>query len=162
MPGPVNKVSAQRLKIINKKARRDYFIVEALEAGIELAGTEVKSVREGQIDLSAGFADIEGAEVMLRDVHIKPYAYGHQMNHEPRRARRLLLHRREIRRLAGELDQKGMTLIPLSVYLNARGLIKVELGLCRGRRSFDKRDDLRRKADEREATRAVSDRARRH
>lgn len=128
---------------------------------MELLGTEVKSIRDGQVDLSAGFAAVENNQVILRDVHIKPYEFGHQFNHDPRRPRRLLLHRREINRLAGSLAQRGMTLIPLAVYLNARGLIKVELGLCRGKQAPDKRDRLRSETDKRETARAIAAHVRR-
>lgn len=150
------KQNARRLKIINRKARHDYFVVETFETGIELLGTEVKSIREGQVDLSAGFAALENGQVLLRDVHIKPYAYGHQLNHEPRRPRRLLLHKHEIKSLVGSLARKGMTLIPLAFYTNDRGLIKVEIGLCRGRQAPDKRERLRRETDARETARAIA------
>jgi SsrA-binding protein len=150
------KADVRRLKIINKKARHDYHILDSFEAGIELLGTEVKSIRDGQIDLSAGFAAIENGSVVLRDVHIKPYEYGHQLNHEPRRPRRLLLHKSQIKSLIGSLTRKGSTMIPLSVYTNERGLIKVELGLCRGRQAPDKRDRLRRETDARETARAIA------
>lgn len=150
------KQNERRLRIINRKARHDYFILEKFEAGIELLGTEVKSIREGQVDLTSGFAAIENGQVCLHDVHVKTYEYGHQLNHEPRRIRRLLLHKSEIKSMGAALAQKGMTLIPLSVYLNNRGLIKIELGLCRGRQAPDKRDRLRRETDERETARAIA------
>lgn len=146
----------RRLKIVNRKARHEYFILESHEAGIELLGTEVKSIRAGQVDLSAGFAMVENGQVFLHDVHVKPYEFGHQFNHDPRRPRRLLLHKRQINKLTGDLAKKGMTLIPLSIYLNARGLIKVEIGLCRGRQSPDKRDRLRAETDKRETARAIA------
>jgi SsrA-binding protein len=149
------KSGERRLRIVNRKARHEYFIVEKMEAGIELLGTEVKSIRDGLVDLSAGFAMIENNQLFLRDVHIKPYEFGHQFNHDPRRPRRLLLHRREINRLTGSLAKKGMTLVPLALYLTARGLIKVELGLCRGRQAPDKRERLREEADKRETARAI-------
>lgn len=150
------KPNERRLKIINRKARHDYFIIERLEAGIELLGTEVKSIREGQVDLTSGFAAIENSQVFLRDVHVKSYEFGHQFNHDPRRPRRLLLHKSEIRKLVGALARKGMTLVPLSVYLNNHGLIKVELGLCRGRQAPDKRASLREETDKRETARAIA------
>jgi SsrA-binding protein len=151
----------QRLKIVNRKARYEYFILEKQEAGIELLGTEVKSIRDGQVDLSAGFALVENGQVFLHDVHVKPYVFGHQFNHDPRRPRRLLLHKREINKLIGELASKGTTLIPLSIYLNGRGLIKVELGLCRGRQAPDKRNRLREETDKRETARAIAAHVRR-
>jgi len=155
------KQNERRLKIINRKARHEYFIIENHEAGIELFGTEVKSIRDGQVDLSAGFAMIENGQIFLHDVHVKPYEFGHQFNHDPRRPRRLLLHKREINKLAGDLAKKGMTLVPLSIYLNAHGLIKVELGLCRGRQAPDKRDRLREETDKRETARAIAAHVRR-
>ena len=155
------KQNERRLKIVNRKARHEYFILEKTEAGIELLGTEVKSIRDGQVDLSAGFAMIENGQVFLHDVHVKPYEFGHQFNHEARRSRRLLLHKREINKLIGELAGKGTTLIPLSIYLNARGLIKVELGLCRGRQAPDKRNRLREETDKRETARAIATHVRR-
>lgn len=156
MPKSPEKQNARRLRIINRKARYEYFIVEKFEAGIELLGTEVKSIREGQVDLTSGFAAIENGQALLHDVHVKPYEFGHQFNHDPRRPRRLLLHKSEIRNMVGALARKGMTLIPLSLYLNDRGLIKVELGLCRGRQAPDKRDRLRQETDERETARAIA------
>ena len=156
MSNPAEKQNERRLKIVNRKARHEYFILERQEAGIELLGTEVKSIRDGQVDLSAGFALIENGQAFLHDVHVKPYEFGHQFNHDPRRPRRLLLHKREINKLTGELARKGTTLIPLSIYLNGRGLIKVELGLCRGRQAPDKRNRLREETDKRETARAVA------
>ena len=161
MSNPPEKQNKHRLKIINRKARHEYFILERNETGIELLGTEVKSIRDGQVDLSAGFAMIENGQVFLHDVHVKPYEFGHQFNHDPRRPRRLLLHKREINKLIGELARKGMTLIPLSIYLNGRGLIKVELGLCRGQQAPDKRNRLREETDKRETARAIATHIRR-
>jgi len=161
MSASPEKSGERRLRIINRKARYEYFIMEKIEAGMELRGTEVKSIRDGQVDLGAGFATVENNQVFLRDVHIKPYEFGHQFNHDPRRPRRLLLHRREINRLAGSLAKKGTTIIPLSLYLNARGLIKVELGLCRGKQAPDKRDRLRSETDKRETARAIAAHVRR-
>ena len=140
----------------NRKAIRNYQVLEKFEAGIALLGTDVKSVRAGNIDLGAGFATIENGQATLREVHIKPYEFGHQSNHEPRRPRRLLLHRKEINKLVGKLTAKGLTLIPLSCYLNARGLVKLQIGLCRGRQAGDKREALRRKTADEEARRATA------
>lgn len=144
----------------NRKALRNYNVLEKFEAGIELLGTEVKSIRSSKVDLSAGFASIDHGEAMLYEVHIKPYEFAHQFNHEPRRPRRLLLHRREINKLIGKTTMKGLTLIPLSLYFNQRGMIKVELGLCKGKLMRDKRETLRRKTADREAERAMADRRR--
>ena len=145
----------------NRKARRDYVVLEKLEAGISLLGSEVKSIRERSVDLTAGFASLENGEVILHDIHIKPYEYAHQFNHDPVRTRRLLIHKREIKRLFGKLTLKGLTLIPLSLYFNHRGKVKVELGLCRGKHSEDKRETLRRKTADREAERAINAHTRR-
>ena len=150
------KQNERRLKIINRKARHEYFVLERLEAGIELLGTEVKSVRDGMVDLAAGFAVIEKGQAILRDVHIKPYEFGHQFNHDPRRPRRLLLHKGQIRKLTGQLVSRGATLIPLSIYLNDHGLIKIELALCRGKHASDKRETMRRETDARETARAIA------
>ena len=161
MPKSPEKQNERQLRIVNRKARHDYFIVDKFEAGIALQGTEVKSIREGLVDLSAGFAAIENGQVFLHDVHVKPYEFGHQFNHEPRRPRRLLLHKREIKRLFGLLTQKGMTMIPLAMYLNDHGLVKVELGLCRGKQAPDKRERLRKETAERETSRAIAAHTRR-
>lgn len=142
----------------NRRARQHYTVLEKFEAGIALVGTEVKSVRAGLVDLSTGFAVFERGEIILRDVHIKPYEFGNQFNHEPRRPRRLLLHRREAHRLGGQLARKGVTLIPLSLYLNRRGLVKLELGLCQGKLAADKRDALRQKAMEDDIRRELASR----
>ncbi len=148
-------------RILNRKARRDFTVLERFEAGLALLGTEVKSVREGRADLAGGFADLDGDNLVLRDVHITPYEVGHQFNHEPRRPRRLLLHRREIRRLVGQMALKGRTVVPLALYFNRHGRIKVELGLCQGKQAGDKRETLRRQTADRDAERALADRQRR-
>ena len=141
---------------INRKARYQYHILERLEAGLALLGTEVKAIRAGQADLNAGFARIENNQAVLYEVYIKPYEYGHQFNHEPRRPRRLLLHRREIHKLFNHLRLKGRTLVPLELYGNQRGKIKVTLGLCQGKRMVDRRETLKRKTAERETARAIA------
>jgi SsrA-binding protein len=139
----------------NRKALRDYTVLERLETGIELHGTEVKSLRSGQAGLTGGFARVENGEVFLYNLNIPPYDHGNRFNHEPDRPRRLLLHRREIRRLEAQTERKGCALVPLSLYLN-RGKVKVELGVCRGKSSHDKRETLRRKTADREAERAMA------
>ncbi len=140
----------------NRKARHQYIIMDRIEAGVVLLGTEVKAIRDGQVDLSAGFARIENDQAMLYEVHIKPYEYGHQFNHEPRRPRRLLLHQREIRKLFGKVTLKGRTLVPLALYFNRRGKVKVELGLCQGKHLVDRRETLKRKTTDRETARAIA------
>jgi len=139
----------------NRKARHDYQVLDQLEAGIVLTGTEVKSCRARNLSLADSYAKAENGELWLVNAHIAPYEQGNRNNHEPRRPRKLLLHRREMRRLTQAIEAKGLTLVPLKVYLNERSLIKVELGLCRGRQQHDKRDQLKRQADERETQRAI-------
>jgi len=138
----------------NRKALHDYFIEERYEAGLALLGTEVKALREGQVNLQDSFARIEDGNVVLHQCHISPYSHGARENHDPLRPRRLLLNRDEINRLAGKVQLKGLTLVPLSLYFK-RGRAKVELGLARGKQRGDKRETLRRKAAEREVERAM-------
>lgn len=140
----------------NRKAFHDFFVVDRIEAGIELKGTEVKSVRSSNVTLTGGFAKIEeSGRLVLYGVHIAPYECGNRFNHEPTRPRTLLLHRKEIERLKGQIAQKGYTLVPLKLYFRKRWA-KVELGLCKGKQDGDKRETLRRKDADREARRAVS------
>ncbi len=143
----------------NKKARHDYHVVDTLEVGIELKGTEVKSVRDGKVQLVDGFARVEGGELYLHNVHISPYEYGNRFNVDPRRKRKLLAHKAQIRRLERQAAAKGMTIVPLSVYLS-RGRVKIELGTCRGKRRYDKRHTIAERDARREMERATK-RARR-
>jgi len=142
----------------NRKARHDYAIVDTYEAGLVLTGTEVKSLRAGRASLVDGFATIRDGEVWLQGVHIPEYAQGTWTNHEPRRQRKLLLHRAEIERLIGRTRESGLTLVPLQLYFRD-GKVKVELALARGKRSYDKRQDLARRDAQREMARAVGRRA---
>jgi SsrA-binding protein len=149
--------SSDGYKIVsdNRQARYLYEILETYEAGIELRGTEVKSIRQGRINLRDGYALIRNGEAWLHNVHISPHQSASQVfNHDPRRTRKLLLHADEIRKLIGEVEQKGLTLIPLKVYLK-RGWLKVTLGLAKGKKLHDKREDLKRKQEKREIERAV-------
>ncbi len=139
----------------NKKARHDYAVLESFEAGIELTGTEVKSCRAGGVSLVDSYAKVENGEMFLLGAHIAPYLQGNRNNHAPRRNRRLLLHKREISRLKKNIEAKGLTLVPLSVYFNDRGMVKVQLGLCRGKNVHDKRESLKKNQDEREIRRAM-------
>jgi SsrA-binding protein len=144
------------LKIVatNKKAYHDYHILDTYEAGIVLTGSEIKSVRAGQVSLRDGYATIQDDEAWLMNTHIAPYKQANRENHEPRRTRKLLLHRREINRLTGKLQEKGLTLIPLKIYLkNSRA--KVELGLGRGKKQYDKRAALKEKESRRQIDRAM-------
>lgn len=140
--------------VTNRKAYHDYFIEEALEAGIVLSGTEVKSLREGRINLKDSFARVENGEVLLYNCHISPYSHGNIFNHDPTRKRKLLLQRREIERLLGKAQQRGYTLVPLKVYFK-RGWAKVELGLGRGKKLYDKRETESKKSAQREIEKAV-------
>lgn len=140
------------MKIVcqNKKAYHDYFIEETLEAGIQLLGTEVKSLREGKVNLKDSYVLIKNSEVFLLNCHISPYSHGNIMNHDPLRTRKLLLHKKEIERLRGKMQQKGYTLIPLKIYFKGP-YAKVEIGLAKGKRLYEKRETIK----EREAKRAI-------
>lgn len=157
---PKKKSTASAAGASNRKARRDYQVLQSMEAGIELRGTEVKSIRQGHISLEEGFAVVERGEILLHGVHIQPYDHGNQFNHDPVRPRRLLLHKGEIERLQAAVQQKGCTMIPLKVYFT-RGRAKVELGVCKGKLQQDKREDMKRKTADREARRAISAQLRR-
>ncbi len=147
------------IKIVtqNKKAWHDYFVDEKYEAGIELYGTEVKSIRAGGINLKDSYCTVESGELYAIGIHISPYEHGNIFNREPLRDRRLLMHKREIMKLQGLLSQKGYTLVPLSVYFKGSRL-KVELGLCRGKKLYDKRDSIAKAESDREIERRMKDR----
>lgn len=142
--------------VTNRKALRDYQVHDRMEAGLELKGTEVKSVREGNVSLVGSFADINGNEAILNNLNIAAYEFGNRFNHDPDRPRRLLLHRGEINKLKVHIEQKGGAIVPLSVYIK-KGLVKVELGICKGKKQFDKRETLKRKTADREAERAMKE-----
>jgi SsrA-binding protein len=142
----------------NRKARHTYSILDTFEAGIALQGTEVKSLRLGRASLGDAFATVDDGEVWLRNLHIPEYTQGSWTNHEPRRTRKLLLHRAEIERLIGKIREGGLTLVPLAMYF-ADGKVKVELALARGKKSYDKRADLAKRDADREIARAVGRRA---
>lgn len=149
-----NRPTDRKLIAQNRKARHDYEIVDVFEAGVVLTGTEVKSLRLGRASLLDGFATIDDGEVFLHNVHIPEYEQGSWTNHEPRRVRKLLLHKGEILRLIGKTKESGLTLVPLSIYFSA-GKVKVELALARGKRSYDKRQDLAKRDADREVQRAL-------
>jgi len=151
----VKDPNARRVVITNRRARHEYQIQETYDAGIALVGAEVKSVRAGQASLQEAFCRIEDGEVWLHNMHVSPYERGTRWNVEPRRPRKLLLHRREIDRLRGQLEQKGLALVPLSLYFQ-RGYAKLELGLGRGKKLYDKREDIARRDVEREQRRALA------
>jgi SsrA-binding protein len=138
----------------NRKARFNYEILEKIEAGISLKGTEVKSVRNKNVSIEESYAQIKNDEVFLYNLHISPYEQGNRENHDPIRVRKLLLHRHEIKKLIAKIQQKGLSLIPLSIYTR-KGIIKVELAVGRGKRLIDKRESLKKKAVEREIARIV-------
>ncbi len=142
----------EKLICQNKKAWHNYSIEDKYEAGIVLLGTEVKSLRDGRANLGDSYGKIKNGEVFLVDAHISPYSFGNRFNHDPLRPRKLLLHKKEIRRLIGKVQEKGFTLIPLRLYFSD-GKAKVELGLAKGKRLFDKRETLKRKTMERDMER---------
>ena len=143
----------------NKKAYHDYFVEETYEAGIQLVGTEVKSLRQGGVNLKDSWCDIQDGEIFIKQMHISPYEKGNIFNKDPMRPRKLLMHRREISRLAGLVAQKGLTLIPLSLYFKG-SRVKAEIGVCRGKKLYDKREDAAKKAAQRDIDRAMKDRGR--
>ena len=143
----------------NRKARHDYFVEEAMEAGLVLVGTEVKSIRRGRVNLKDCYADIYNGEVIIKNMHISPYEQGNIFNVDPLRERKLLLHKEEIRRLDGLVSRDGYTLIPLSLYLKD-GKVKVALGVCKGKKNYDKRDAMIEKAQKRDIDRAMKERSR--
>lgn len=142
---------------VNRKARYEYFIEESYEAGLVLSGSEVKSLRDGKANLKDSYARILKGEAFLLNAHISPYPAANQFNHEPDRTRKLLLHKKEIRRLTGKVKERGLTLIPLRLYFRD-GKAKVELGLARGKKLYDKREVLRRKVAQREVERSLKTR----
>ncbi|TDL32524.1 SsrA-binding protein SmpB [Jeotgalibacillus sp. S-D1] len=151
MPKGSGKVVAQ-----NKKANHDYFIEETYEAGIVLRGTEIKSIRNGRVQLKDSFARISNGEVFLNNAHISPYEQGNQFNHDPLRERKLLLHRQQINKLIGATKQQGYSIVPLKMYLKD-GFAKVLIGLAKGKKNYDKRDTLKKKEAKREIARAFKD-----
>lgn len=143
----------------NKKAFHDYFVEESMECGIELYGTEVKSIRMGGVNLKDAWCDIDEGEVFVRGMHISPYEKGNIFNRQPTRERKLLLHKKEINRLIGLIKQQGLTLIPLSMYFKG-SLVKVQLGVCRGKKLYDKRADMAKRSAERTIERELKERNR--
>lgn len=150
-------MSGKKILATNKKARHDYFIDEVYECGIELKGTEVKSIRQGRINLKEGYASVDNSEVFLKQVHISPYDQGNRFNVDPLRTRKLLLHKAEIRKLIGATTIKGYSLVPMSIYLK-NGRVKLELGLAKGKKLYDKRQDLAKKDAMRRIERESKDR----
>ncbi len=144
---------------VNKKAFHDYFVLEKIEAGIELFGTEVKSIRAGRVNLKDAWCAVDGGEMFINGMHISHYEQGNIFNKDPMRVRRLLMHKKEIMRLFGQIKQEGFSLIPLSVYFRG-SKVKVEVGLCKGKKLYDKREDMARKSANREMQREMKERFR--
>ena len=142
----------------NKKARHDYFIEEVYEAGIVLTGTEIKSVRGGKVSIKESYAKIENGEMIIYGMNISPYEHGNRFNTDPLRPRKLLLHKREIRKLIGYTTIKGLTIVPLSMYINEEGRAKLEIAVARGKKNYDKRDDMAKKDASRKIDQAMKQR----
>lgn len=157
----VTEVGKQDEKVLaqNRKAYHDYFIEETFEAGMVLKGTEIKSIRHGSANLRDAYARVENGEVWLHNMHVSPYEQGNQFNHEPLRSRKLLLHRGEIRKLIGAVKEEGFTLVPTKLYLR-NGFCKVELGLAKGKKNYDKREATKKRDAQRDIARALRDRQR--
>jgi len=149
--------SGRKIVAKNRKARHEYHILERFEAGLALQGTEVKSLRQGRASIGEGYGLIEGGEVWIRDINIPEYEMGNRANHQPKRTRKLLLHKQEILRLLGKTTEKGLTLIPLNLYFK-RGKVKIEIGLCRGKKAYDKREAIRRRDQDRDLEQQMKDR----
>jgi SsrA-binding protein len=149
------KDSGEKVVATNRKAYHDYHIEEKLEAGIVLKGTEVKSLREGRVNLKDSYASVDHNEMILHHCHISPYSHGNIMNPDPVRPRKLLLHRKEINRLLGQIQQKGLTLIPLRIYFSQKGHAKVEVGLAKGKKQYDRREAIKEREAGREMERAM-------
>lgn len=150
--------TTERTIASNKKAYHDYFVDETFETGIELTGTEVKSLRENRASLRDCFATVRNNEVWLHGVHISPYSHGNRSNVDPNRPRKLLLHKKEIRYLIGKTKERGYTLVPLKLYFSPSNMVKVELALAHGKKMYDKRDSIAKRDQERDTERALRDR----
>lgn len=146
---------SERVVCTNKKAYHNYQIEDTLEAGISLKGTEVKALREGKANITDSYAKIVGREIFLVNAHISPYSCGNIYNHDPLRTRKLLLHRKQIDRLIGKINERGYTLIPLKIYFNRRGFAKVELALAKGKKLYDRREEIKKRDEERELRKAL-------
>ena len=152
--------SSARTVAVNKHVSHDYTIIEKFEAGLALQGSEVKSIREGRISLKESYAEVKNGEVFLVKCHVSPYEAANIFNHEPLRDRKLLLHRREIKRLAGKTQERGLTMVPMRVLISDRGKIKLELALVRGKREYEKREALKKRDTDREIRAEIKKRLR--
>jgi len=151
------KNQSEKIIADNRKARHDYFVIESYETGIELFGTEVKSLRAGGVNLKDAYCEIDGGELFALGIHISPYEQGNIFNKDPLRPKKLLMHKREIMKLTGLVSREGYTLVPLSLYLKG-SLVKVKLGLCKGKKLYDKRDDIAKRDADRVIERQMKDR----
>jgi SsrA-binding protein len=152
------KEKSEKAVATNRKAYHDYFIEEKFEAGIMLQGTEVKSLRDGRVNLQDSYASVKEGQIFLHHCHISPYSHGNLSNHEPLRTRKLLLHRKEINKLLVKTQQQGLTIIPLRIYFSKRGLAKVEIGLAKGKKQHDRRESDKTREASREVERAMKER----
>ncbi len=144
-----------KIIVTNRKAYRDYQVIKVWEAGIELKGSEVKSIRARKVNLNDSFARVEKGEVLLYNMHVSPYVQASYFNVDPIRVRRLLLHKNQIDRISAEVFQRGFTLVPLRLYFNERGFVKIELALCKGKKLYDRRRDIKRREEQLEIKRAL-------
>ena len=151
------KKESTKTIVENRKARHDYFVIEAFECGIELFGTEVKSLRRGTVNLKDSYCEVDGGELFALGVHISPYEHGNIFNKDPLRPKKLLMHKKEIMRLAGLVSRDGYTLVPLSLYFKG-SYVKLQLGLCKGKKLYDKREDIAKKDADRIIERQMKDR----
>lgn len=147
-----------QIELINRKAKFEYHFISKIEAGVVLTGTEIKSIRAGKVNFTDAYCILKGEEMYIHDLHISPYRFGNQNNHEPKRPRKLLLRKREIRRIEAKVKQKGFTLVPSRVYVNERGLAKVEVALVQGKKNYDKRDSIKDRDTKRMMNRAIKER----
>lgn len=152
-------MSEGKVLVVNRKARHDYHILETMEVGVCLQGTEVKSIRQGMVNLKDSYASVQTGEIFIENMHISPYDFGNINNHDPLRKRKLLLHKKQINQLLGKTKEKGLTLVPLKLYLT-RGLVKLELALAQGKKTYDKRQDIAARDAKREIERAFKSRGR--
>jgi SsrA-binding protein len=154
----MRKEQTEKVVATNRKAFHDYAIEEKMEAGIVLRGTEVKSLREGKVNLRDSYASVDHEQVILHNCHITPYSHGNIMNHDPLRPRKLLLHRKEISKLLGKTQLKGLTIVPLRIYFSPRGKAKIEIALAKGKKQYDRREATKQREAGREVERAMKDR----
>jgi SsrA-binding protein len=148
-------VKPQQVNIVNRRASYNYFISDTVEAGIMLTGTEIKAIREGKANLTDAYCYFKDEELWIKQLHISPYDYGGYANHDPRRDRKLLLHRHQLRKFISKLREKGVTIIPVRMYLTDRGFAKIEIGVARGKKLYDKRESIKQAEAKREIGRAL-------